>query len=215
MTAGLVQTTIGNRIPEWSGNKSSRVALGLLSMALGASVLAARRLHGAAMPRAETLTAITLWLAAVALVCSTTVGWLWVIPDALVLVAAGVSLAACGWRSFRLVVAADWLQGLVGFLAALVLLMAVSAASLSTVAAGLVAGDALIAAAVMSVPGRQKLVIVLVAATSPFVAMTWWTIATPVLTVVALAIGLAATRRSVSGINAGTGTIGPPAGRVT
>ena len=58
MTAGLVQTTIGNRIPEWSGNKSSRVALGLLSMALGASVLAARRLHGAAMPRAETLTAM-------------------------------------------------------------------------------------------------------------------------------------------------------------
>ena len=206
IVAGLIQATIGRRIPAWSGNKDSHLALGLLTIALGASVLVAvRTLHGAATLRAETLTAITLWLATVALLCSTTVGRLWVMPGALLLAAAGVSLAACGWRRFRLVVAANWLQGLVGFLGALALLMAVSDASATTVAAGLVAGGALIAAAIMSAPGRRTLVIVLVAATLPLVAMTWWTIVTPVLTVVALAISLAATGGSADG-----GTGAPP-----
>jgi len=195
VVAGVAQATIGNRIPDWTGNKDSHVALGLLTIALGASVLvAARALRTAPVPRPETLTATTLWFAIVAVVCSTTVGRLWIIPGALLLAAAGVTLAACGWPSFRRVVATNWLSGLLGLLGALEMLMAVSAASAITVAAGLVAGGMLIAAAILSRSGRRTMVIVLVAATVPFVAATWWTIITPVLTVVALAIGLVTSR---------------------
>ena len=128
--------------------------------------------------------------------CATTVGRLWAIPGVLVLAAAGVTLVAFGWHHFLSVVAKNWLRGLLGILGALELLMAVSAAPTITVAAGLVAGAALIAAAVLTKPGRQTTVSLLVAASLPFAILTWWTIVTPLLTVVAFAIGVAATRSS-------------------
>ena len=198
IVAGIAQATIGSRIPEWSGNKHQPVALGLLTVALGASVLvAARTLRAATAPSDETLTAITLWLALVALVCSTTVGRLWAIPGALILAAAGVTLAACGWHRFRSVVATHWLRGLLGVLGGFELLMAVSAAPAVSMAAGVVAGGALIAAAILTRPGGKTMIAGLVAATVPFAALTWWTVVTPLLTVVAVAIGLAASTANV------------------
>ena len=197
MAAGITQATIGSRIPTWTGNKAHPVALGLLTVALSVSALvAARTLRTAPPPGNETLTAITLWFAVVAFVCSTTVGRLWAIPGVLVLAAAGVTLMAFGWHHFLSVVAKNWLRGLLGILGALELLMAVSAAHAITVAAGLVAGGALIAAAVLTKPGRQTTVSLLVAASLPFAILTWWTIVTPLLTVVAFAIGVAATGSS-------------------
>ena len=196
IAAGVAQATIGSRIPDWSGNKARPLALGLLTVALSASTLvAARTLRAAALPD-EVLSAITLWLAVVAGVCSTTVGRLWAIPGLLMLAAAGVTLVACGWQHFRSVVATNWLRGLLGVLGGFELLMAVSAASAVTVAAGIVAGGALVTAAVMTGPGRQAMVGLLVAATLPFAVLTWSTIVTVLLTVVALAIGLATTRHS-------------------
>ena len=197
IAAGVAQATVGSRIPDWSGNKAHPVALGLLTIALSAGVLvAARAVRAATVARDEVLSAITLWLVVVAAVCSTTVGRLWAIPAALLLVAAGLTLGACGWQRFRSVVATYWLPGLLGALGALELLMAVSAAPVTTVAAGILAGGALIAAAVLGRPDRQVMVGVLVAATMPFAALTWWTLVTPLLTVVALVIGLAAGRSS-------------------
>lgn len=191
--AGAVQATVGTRIPDWSGDKDSPVGLGLLTIALSASVLAiaARAQRVSTVPRPETLAAITLWLLAVALLCSTTVGRLWVIPGALILAAAGFIFAACGWNGFRGVVASNWLRGLLGLLGVFEVLMAISAASVATVTAGVVAGGALITAAIISRPGRRTIVTALVAATLPFVAVTWWAIVTPLVSVVALAIGLA------------------------
>ena len=197
--AGITQATIGSRIPNWSGNKAHPVALGLLTIALSVSALvAARTLRSAPHPGNETLTAITLWFAVVAFVCSTTVGRLWAIPGVLILAAAGVTLTVCGGHHFLSIVSKNWLRGLLGILGALELLMAVSAASTITVAAGLVAGGALIAAAVLTKPGRQPTVSLLVAASLPFAILTWWTIVTPLLTVVAFVIGVAATRASVA-----------------
>jgi hypothetical protein len=194
--AGVVQAMIGHRIPDWSGNKGSHVGLGLLTVALSATALiAARTLRNPAV-RAEALAAITLGLVALALLCSTTVGRLWAIPGALLFAAAGITLAACGWTRFRTIVAANWLRGLLGLLGAFELLMAVAAGPPTTIAAGLVAGGALVVPAIISKPSRRTTVTVLVAATLPFVALTWWTIVTPLLSVVALAVGLAATRHS-------------------
>jgi len=198
IAAGITQAAIGSRIPNWTGNKAHPVALGLLTVALSISAfVAARTLRTAPPPRNETLTAITLWFAVVAFVCSTTVGRLWAIPGVLVLTAAGVTLTAFGWHHFLSVVAKNWLRGLLGILGALELMMAVSAAPTITVAAGLVAGGALIAAAIQTKPGRQTRVSLLVAASLPFAILTWWTIVTPLLTVVAFVIGVAATRASV------------------
>ena len=192
IVAGVAQSTIGSRIPDWSGNKGNPVALGLLTVALGTSVLtAARTLRATTDPRAEMLAAVTLWFAAVGVLCSTTVGRLWAIPGTLLLTAAGVTLAVCGWQRFRSVLATKWLRGLFGLLGALELLMAVSAAPAIRIAAGLVAGVALVAAAIMTRPGRRTIVTVLVAATLPFAILTWWTIVTPLLTIVALTIGVA------------------------
>ena len=208
IAAGVAQATIGSHIPDWSGDKDQPVALGLLTVALGASVLvASRTLRTATMPRDETLAAITLWLTAVAAVCSTTVGRLWAIPGVLLLAAAGVTLTVCGWQRFRSVVATHWLRGLLGALGAFDLLMAISAAPKITVATGLVAGGALIAAAVVPRPGKRTMMAVLVAATLPFAVLTWWTIVTPLLTVVAFVIGFAATGRNVRSTDAGTGAV--------
>ena len=102
-------------------------------------------------------------------------------------------VAAGGGKQFRSVVATNWLRGLVGILGALELLMAVSAAPAITVATGIFAGGALMAAAILTRAGRRLMVGALVAATLPFAALTWWTIVTPLLTAVALAIGVFAT----------------------
>ncbi len=84
------------------------------------------------------------------------------------------------------VVAKNWLRGLLGILGALELLMAVSAAP----------------------PGRQTTVSLLVAASLPFAILTWWTIVTPLLTVIAFVIGVATTR--ISRIARGDAGAAPP-----
>jgi hypothetical protein len=194
IAAGLAQATVGSRIPDWSGNKAQPVALGVLTIVFGSTALvAARSLRRTTEPRAEALSAFAVWLAFVAVVCSTTVGRLWAVPGTLLLCAAGVTLAACGWKCFRTVVASNWLRGLLGLLGACALLMATSAAPAVTLAAGVIAGSALSAAAILATQGRRTIVSVLVIGSLPFAAMTWWTIVTPVLTVVAYMIGVAAT----------------------
>lgn len=199
IAAGITQATIGSRIPNWTGNKDHPVALGLLTVALSVSALvAARMLRSAPPPGNEMLTAITLWFAVVAFVCSTTVGRLWAIPGVLVLASAGVTLVAFGWHDFLSVVAKNWLRGLLGILGALEVLMAVSAASMIAFAAGLVGGGALIAASALPKPGKQTTVSLLVAASLPFAILTWWTIVTPLLTVVAFVIGVVDTRAGVA-----------------
>jgi hypothetical protein len=193
--AGIAQATIGSRIPEWSGNKDQPVALGLLTVALSASApAAARTLHVSDAPRDSSLARVTVWHAVVAAVCSSTVGRLWVIPGVLLIAAAGATFAACGWDQFRSQVSNHWLRGLLGILGVFELLMAVSAAPAITIAAGVLAGAALIVAAALATHGRRLIVSGLVAATLPFAILTWWAIIPPLLSAVAFAIGIAATR---------------------
>ncbi len=203
IVAGVAQATIGSRIPDWSGNKHQPVGLGLLTIALSAGTLVAvRRLNAATAPRDRMIVPVTIWLAIVAGVCSTTVGRLWVVPGLLLIAAAGVTLAACGWHRFRSAVATNWLRSLLGILGALELLMAVSAAPITTIAAGALAGIALIAAAVLARADRRLIVNGLIAATLPFAIATWWAIIPPLLTVVAFVIGVATTRGAETRIGA-------------
>ena len=188
VVAGVVQATAGSRLPDWTGNKDSPVALGVLTIVLSISVVvAARWLAGRPARRPEPLTAIALWFMVVALLCSTTVGRLSVVPAALILIAAGATVAGLGWRTFTMVISTHWLRGLLGLLGGFELLMAVSAAPIVTIVAGLGAGAALIAAAVIG-PERRTAGLLLVAASLPFAALTWWTIISPSLTITALVI---------------------------
>ncbi len=102
------------------------------------------------------------------------------------------------WHRIRSGVAGNWDQGMLGILGGFELLMAVSAAPAITVAAGIVASGALIAAAASARPGRLLIVGSLVAATLPFAILTWWAIVPPLLTTVAFVVGLTATRGSAS-----------------
>lgn len=190
VVAGVIQATVGSRLPDWTGNKDNPVALGLLTMALGITVVVAARFLTSHPPRRpEPLTAIALWFIVVALLGTTTVGRLAVVPAALILTAAGATIAGLGWHTFATVVRTHWLRGLLGLLGGFELLMAVSAAPVLMVVAGLVAGAALVAAAIIGPEGR-KVGLLLVAASVPFAALTWWTIVTPVVTVTALVICL-------------------------
>lgn len=194
IVAGVVQATVGNRIPDWSGDKHQPVALGLLTVVLSASALAAARtLRVADAPHDSVIARVAIWLAIVAAVCSTTVGRLWAVPGLLVVVSAGATVAAIGWQHFRAEVAAHWLRGLLGILGGFALLMAVSAAPAATIAAGALAGASLIAAASLATPGRRWIVCGLVAATLPFAILAWWAVVPPLLTAAALVISIAVT----------------------
>jgi len=206
--AGIVQATIGSHIADWTGNKAHPVALGVLTVGLGLTVVVVGRVLRSSSPsRTEALTASTLWLVVVALVGSTTVGKTWLAAGALMLAAAGCALAACGWHALRQVVATRWLRGLLGVLGGFELLMAVSAGPVTTLVAGIVGGVALIAAAITGRPGRRTVVVLLVGSTLLFVALTWWTIVTGLLTLVALAIGVAVTRRRPRSDDTGIGVL--------
>jgi hypothetical protein len=194
IVAGVAQATIGSRIPHWSGDKQDPFALGLLTVALSASALAAARtLRNRSGGRDAMIVPVVVWLVVVAAVCSTTVGRLWAVPGLLLIAAAGVTLAVCGWRPFRSEITANWLRCLLGTLAACELLMAASAAPTTTIAGGIAAGAALIAAAVLVRPGRRRVVSGLTAATLPFAIATWWAILPPLVSIVAFAIGMAGT----------------------
>jgi hypothetical protein len=97
--AGLVQTTLGAVIPEWTGAKLAPVGLGLLTVGLAALVLvAARRLLRPGLPPGQRA-AGALALAGPGLLCLTTVGVLAWVP-AVLLMAAG-ALVVAAWLPAR------------------------------------------------------------------------------------------------------------------
>jgi hypothetical protein len=89
--AGLVQTTLGAVIPDWTGDKLAPVGLGLLTVGLAAlALVAARRFRRPGRSPGQRA-AGALALAGPGLLCLTTVGVLAWVP-AVLLVAAGVPL---------------------------------------------------------------------------------------------------------------------------
>ena len=96
VAAGLIQVTLGSRIPAWTGAKDATTALGLLTVALPvlAGLAAVRQSRSELSPLARAGWA--LGLIGPGLLCLSTVGRLWYLP-AVLLVAAGW-LAVDSWR---------------------------------------------------------------------------------------------------------------------
>jgi hypothetical protein len=130
-------------------------------------------------------------------VCFSTVGRLWYVPGILLLSGLGLTVASGGTSELWPVIRGNWIRGLVTLLGAFEILMAVSAGPLVTIAAGILGGAVLMIAPWLA--GRASPAIVLaalLAGTLPFAALTYWSVASPVLEVVALALAFPAIRQA-------------------
>lgn len=193
VVAGVVQTTVGSRIPEWTGDKADPVRLGLLTIGLSlvAIAMAVWQLRSGLGIAARGAAALGLLVPS--LVCLTTVGLLWLVPGVVILVAA--LLAVDDWRGTAVAVRRHWSRVLVGALGAVELVMA-AGASAPLMIIGAVGGLALVVAAWLDAPSRPVLVSLLVVGTVPFAALAWTAIVPVVLLLVTVCVALPLVRRA-------------------
>jgi hypothetical protein len=93
--AGAVQWAFGSEIPEWTGDKLHPVQLGIITIALSLIALAAVIRLDRDPPVSTTgLLGLVAAVLGAALICFTTVGRLWYLPGPLLIIAAGLLLAA-------------------------------------------------------------------------------------------------------------------------
>jgi hypothetical protein len=186
VVAGLVQLTLGTRIPSWTGDKLAPVQLGLLTVALSLlAAAAAIRQTRPATPAGERALC-SLALAAPGLLCFSTVGRLWYLPGPLLVAAAVVSLDRAP-ETWALVVR-NYLRLLLGLLGAAEVLMAVSAPPL-LLAVGTTGGVALAVAAWRG-PSRRLFPLFVLAGIVPFTALAWTAVVPVVLAMLAAAIAI-------------------------
>jgi hypothetical protein len=192
VAAGLIQTTVGSGIPEWSGDKLANGALGLLTTALAAVAgLAALRQRNARLS-VLSRAACALALIGPGLVCLTTVGRLWYLPAAL-LTTAGV-FTVDSWRDTAAALVRDWRRVLLTALAGCELLMAAGGPALLMVVGGLGAA-ALVAAAWWRTATRPAVLTLVVSGTIPFGARGWTAVVPVALAVLALLLSVPLLRR--------------------
>jgi len=192
LLAGVTQATIGARIPQWTGAKQNPVALGVLTIV--ASLVAGGVAAQGRAPRpipAPRRAAVVIGLVVPAGLCFSTVGRLWYLPGLLLLAAGGLTLAAGGTRELGTVFRTNWARGLVTLLGAFEVLMAVSATPPPVLATGVAGGLAVMVAPWLRPRSPNIVVVVLLMGPLPFAILTWWSIATPLVALLALAIGLA------------------------
>lgn len=186
--AGVTQILVGARIPEWSGAKDAPLVLGALTVVLGVIALGgARSLRGdrSAAPGRRAVAAAAMVVPA-ALILGT-VGRLGYVPCALLMIAAVYAVRAGPVNEVGEVVVAHWRAVLLSVLGAVEVLMAATAAPAVTLVAGAVGG--LVVGVAAWVPGRRRVRVGLVVAGAvPFAALTWWSVVTPLLAVVAAGI---------------------------
>lgn len=118
---------------------------------------------------------------------------MWYLPGALLFPAGVYAVAGGQAHRTRHVIATTWLPALVSVLGGFEILMAVSAGPSTTIAVGAVGGVALIAAPWAPTVGLR--IGLLLLGVVPFAVLTWWSVASPIVAVLALALGLTALRR--------------------
>ncbi len=203
MVAGLLQTFFGHGMGSWSGAKANPAGLGLLTVLLSAvAILSGLWLSGKVRPTRgsapgrdpvspQQSMAILVGLLIPAALCFSTVGRLWYLPGVILLVAAGVLVAAGNTDDLWSVIRAQWLHFLISGLGGLQILMAVSAAPIPVVILGVVGG--IVLAAAPWVPrGRWVRLTLIALGCLPFAILTWWSLVTPLLALLAIGLGLAA-----------------------
>ena len=89
-----------------------------------------------------------------------------------------------------------WTRGLVSLLGLFEILMATSAGPVTTIAAGVIGGAAVVAAPWVTGRARTASIPLIFLGTLPFAVLTYWSLVSPLLAVVALTIGLTTARRA-------------------
>ena len=190
--AGLLELTFGPHIRSWVGGKQDTTRLGLATIVLAAIALVAavawlRRTASSAGAR----TLIVVGLLVPAAICFTTVGRVWFVPGTLLLIAAGGTAFELRGEAaeVRSAVKGGWLGALTAILAALYVFLGATALGIAG-ALGVLGGALILSLLVVSsrMPPRAG-PILLIAAALPFAVITWWSVVTPVLAILVIAIG--------------------------
>jgi hypothetical protein len=192
VAAGLVELAVGPTIRGWVGNKQDTTRLGLATLVLSLIALAAavswlRRRH----PTSGAQLLVAAGLVVPGLIGFTTVGRLWYAPGALLLLASLPLLVELGREpaNVRATLSRSWLAGLTAILATFYIFLGATALGLAG-ALGVIGGLLVL----VGLPASTRLpkslrALLLVAAAVPFAALTWWSVITPLLAVLLLAIG--------------------------
>ena len=128
-------------------------------------------------------------------VCFTTIGRLWYLPG-LLLLAAGVLVLVASSRD-ELVGAVDqrrWLSGLVAVLGGYYVFLGADALPKAIGMLGILGGLAIWAALLATRISHRATLGLLAAGTLPFAIVTWWSVVTPLIAILILALGPAAIR---------------------
>lgn len=198
LIAGLVELTAGGAIRSWVGDKNDTTRLGLatISLALIALTAALALLTRRATSPQQRL-AVAAGLLLPGLICFTTVGRLWYVPGAS-LVGAGLGVAADLRKETRTLAASldrNWTALLTMVLAAFYVFL--GATALGPAGALGIAGGLLVLALLVArdrTPAKLATLLLLMAAV-PFAALTWWSVATPLIGILLIAIGILALER--------------------
>jgi hypothetical protein len=193
VTAGLAELLAGPAIRSWVGDKEDTTRLGIATVALAAVALAS----ALAVSRRPTQAASGRFLLALAfllpgLICFTTVGRLWYVPGALLVTAGAIVLAGVWDERQAIAVAAErnWTALLVAVLGLVYVFLGATALGVSGLF-GLVGGLTILTIVVRRDAISAPLALVLlIAATVPFAALTWWSVATPLTGALLLVIGV-------------------------
>jgi hypothetical protein len=192
LAAGVLELAVGPHIRAWVGNKQDTTRLGLATLVLAALALVAAL---ALLRRPRAPAPIRLRLAAglliPGLICFTTVGRLWYVPGVL-LVGAGIATVVDLRRERSEVgttLGRNWTALLTVVLGAFYVFLGATALGLAGILGilgGLLAIGLVAARGALPTPVALGL---LLAAALPFAALTWWSVATPLIAILLLAIG--------------------------
>jgi hypothetical protein len=200
--AGLIDIAVGASIRDWVGDKLHTTTLGVATVILSALALLAAvgwlRPGGRASER-RLATALALLL--VGCICFTTIGRLWFLPGALLLVA-GVLILATSSR-YELTDAVDehrWRVGLTAVLGGYYVFLGADALPKAAGVVGILSGLA-IWGALRIAPWSLRLAVgMLMVGALAFAIVTWWSVITPIIAILVLTIGRGALRpRNVHG----------------
>jgi hypothetical protein len=190
---GIVELTVGPTIRPWIGDKHDTARLGLVTIALSAiaivsAVALIHRPEGSPTRRAV----LGLGLLGPGLICFTTVGRLWYVPGALLVVTGAITVAGVARRDARAVLAAagrNWAAVLTTTLGVVYLALGLTSHR-GAGALGIVGGAVTIG--LVTVGRRIPLPLalrILLLAVAPFALNTWWSLITPFIAMLIVTVG--------------------------
>jgi hypothetical protein len=202
IVAGAIEVAFGSSVPTWIGNKHDPTRLGVVTIVLSmVGLLCSETLRrGRGLESARRLGLVT-GIVVPAIVCFTTVGRLWYVPGALLLTASVLWATAqpIAWRDVIRRISESFASILVGVLGVYYIALGATALGRTGLAA-IVGGVVVVAIAFVSHRVRATFALAtLVASVAPFALLTWWSVVTPTIAVLAVLLHVLDGHRSVRG----------------